>query len=139
VDEELFAAAGQLIAQHEGYRRFPYLDTAGVLTVGVGRNLHDVGISPDEAHYLLRNDMSVALTELRKYPWFDGLPLDARVALLDMMTNLGAPRFAEFEEMITAFRLGRLSHAAAAMLDSKWAQQVGERAIADAALVRNAV
>ena len=41
----------QLI-RDEGLRLFPYTDTVGKLTIGVGRNLTDAGISADEAEVL---------------------------------------------------------------------------------------
>ena len=33
-----------LLMKHEGVRNKPYEDTVGVLTIGVGRNLDDVGL-----------------------------------------------------------------------------------------------
>ena len=46
-----------LLRRHEGVRLKPYRDTVGKLTIGVGRNLDDVGITPDEATVLLRTDI----------------------------------------------------------------------------------
>ena len=37
---------------HEGSRLKPYRDTVGKLTIGIGRNLDDVGLSEDEVDYL---------------------------------------------------------------------------------------
>ena len=51
----------RLIAQlkvHEGVRDKVYLDTEGIETIGVGRNLKDKGLSEDEIDYLLQNDIS---------------------------------------------------------------------------------
>ncbi|HAC30701.1 MAG TPA: lysozyme, partial [Marinobacter hydrocarbonoclasticus] len=46
------------LKRHEGLRLKPYLDTASSprLTIGYGRNLEDVGISRDEADFMLDND-----------------------------------------------------------------------------------
>ena len=49
-------AKAQLV-RHEGLRLKPYRCTAGKLTIGVGRNLEDKGISQQEAYELLENDI----------------------------------------------------------------------------------
>ena len=38
----------ELLKKHEGIRSKPYKDTVGKITIGVGRNLDDVGLSNDE-------------------------------------------------------------------------------------------
>ena len=40
---------------HEGVEHMPYKDTVGKLTIGVGRNLDDRGLSDDEIDYILSN------------------------------------------------------------------------------------
>ena len=42
----------------EGLRLKPYVDTAGKLSIGVGRNLDDKGISKTEADFLLADDLN---------------------------------------------------------------------------------
>ena len=49
------ALISQLIID-EGIKLKPYTDSVGKLTIGVGRNLNDVGISEDEARFLLGNE-----------------------------------------------------------------------------------
>ena len=49
-----------LLERHEGRRAFPYLDTVGKLTIGVGRNLSDRGLSEDEIDLLLASDIAIA-------------------------------------------------------------------------------
>ena len=46
----------------EGLRLRPYRDSVGKLTIGVGRNLDDVGISNDEAMVLLDHDIEITIT-----------------------------------------------------------------------------
>ena len=43
------------LKRHEGLKLKPYKCTADKLTIGVGRNLEDVGISEEEAEMLLQN------------------------------------------------------------------------------------
>ena len=45
------------LVRHEGLRLKPYRCTAGKLTIGIGRNLDDCGISQTEAYLLLENDI----------------------------------------------------------------------------------
>ena len=118
-----------LLIRHEGMRHFPYTDAVGKWTIGVGRNLSDNGISTDEAIYLLQNDVNHALGVLRShYPWFSSLDASRQDALADMMFNLGGTRFAGFRDMIAALEQREFDTAAAAMLASQWAVQVGGRA-----------
>ena len=53
---DLDALKAQL-TRHEGLRLKPYRDTLGHLTIGVGRNLSEVGISEAEAIALLDADI----------------------------------------------------------------------------------
>ena len=47
----------QMLTLHEGVRLKPYLCTAGKTTIGVGRNLDDVGITREEADMMLDGDI----------------------------------------------------------------------------------
>lgn len=113
----------------EGIRLKPYRCTAGKLTIGVGRNLDDVGISVSEAHQLLDNDIAAAALSLdRNIGWWGDLPEPARRGLLNMAFNLGWPRLSKFKGMLAALQAGDFNLAAAEALDSQWATQVGARA-----------
>jgi len=122
----------------EGLRLKPYRDTVGKLTIGVGRNLDDVGITENEARYLLENDIGVAMAELdREAPWWRDLPEPAQRALVNMCFNLGWPRLSKFRNMLGALRNGVYGAAANEALDSRWAAQVGDRARRIADLYRS--
>lgn len=114
---------------HEGIRYHAYRDTVGKLTIGCGRNLDDVGITPDEALYLLRNDIARVQEELtRTFPWFVTLSeIRARV-LVDMCFNLGLAGLKTFRATLASLVAGDYVNAARLMLSSKWARQVGTRA-----------
>jgi len=116
------------LVDHEGLRLKPYMDTVGKLTIGVGRNLTDVGISPNEAMVLLSNDLDHAIADLRTFPWFDGLSRVRQRALIDMRLNLGPRGFRTFTNTIAHIAAGRYTSAAAGMRASKWARQTGRRA-----------
>ena len=119
----------QLI-RHEGFRQHPYKDSVGILTVGVGRNLKDVGISEDEAKYLLQNDIKTARDELlKRYPAFNTMTQVRQDVLINMVFNIGIARFQKFKNMIKALIEQDYVRASEEMLDSLWAKQVGKRAI----------
>lgn len=118
-----------LIIYHEGLELKPYRCTAGHLTIGIGRNLDDRGITEDEARFLCQNDVDIVEQELtRKFPFIVGFD-DVRIrVLLDMAFNLGVPRLSAFSNMWAALEEGDFKQAAVEMLDSRWARQVGRRA-----------
>ena len=118
-----------MLVDHEGMRRKPYRCTAGKLTIGVGRNLDDRGISPDEAMYMLANDIKDARRELSAaFPWFDKLDDVRQAVLIDMHVNLGLSRLQGFRNTLALIGVGKYEAAAQEMLDRKWAEQVGRRA-----------
>jgi lysozyme len=118
-----------MLVDHEGMRRKPYRCTAGKLTIGVGRNLDDRGISPDEAMYMLANDIRDSRSELSAaFPWFDKLDEVRQAVLIDMCVNLGLSRLQGFRNTLSLIGVGKYEAAAQEMLNSKWAEQVGRRA-----------
>lgn len=114
---------------HEGVRSKPYTDTVGKLSIGVGRNLTDNGLSADEIDYLLANDIAKAEAEARALvPSMHSLDSVRREVLIELAFNMGRPRLAGFKQMLAAVERKDFARAAAEMLDSKWATQVGNRA-----------
>ncbi len=126
----------KLIIKHEGFKTKPYVDTVGKITIGVGRNLEDVGLSRREVMMLLENDIYRCEKEANTFPWFKSLPLAKQDAIISMLFNMGLTRFMGFKKMIAALEAGDYHQAASEMLDSKWAQQVGHRAVELAVLMR---
>jgi lysozyme len=118
----------QLI-RDEGLRLFPYKDTVGVLTIGVGRNLEARGISHATAEQMLDEDIAVHSAELlKRHPWVADLDPVRRGVLENMSFNLGVAGLSSFKLTLQAVRDGDYHLAAARMLLSKWAHQVGNRA-----------
>lgn len=112
-----------LLKRDEGERLKPYRCTAGKLTIGVGRNLEDTGISQDESDYLLANDISRVTVEITRHlPWALKLD-DARFnVLLSMVFQMGMGGVMRFKKFLTALQMGDYTKASIEMLDSKWAQ-----------------
>ena len=122
----------QLIAdltRDEGLRLKPYKDTVGKTTIGIGRNLDDVGITKAEAEYLLENDIDKVAAQLTaRLPWWQGLDEPRQRAVANMAFNLGIDGLLKFTATLAALRAGDNKAAAYHALNSKWAEQVGARA-----------
>lgn len=112
----------------EGRKTKPYRDTVGKLSIGVGRNLDDVGVRPDEIALMLENDIAEAERAARSLVNFDDLSDVRKAVVVNMAFNMGAAVLARFVNTLRAINEGRFGDAADGMLASKWAQQVGARA-----------
>ena len=139
----------KLIA-HEGLRLQVYKDSLGIATIGIGRNLEDRGITPEElewmdipnmdtiyqygiseadAMYLAQNDVQIVEQELlRAHPCVENLDAVRQLVLVDMAFNMGVPRLGKFKKMWAAIHENNFDEAAKEMLDSRWANQVKSRA-----------
>lgn len=117
------------LIEEEGMKLKPYRCPAGKLTIGVGRNLEDKGLSNEEALFLLQNDIIEAVKELKKaFLFFDSLNETRQIVLIDMCFNLGINGLKKFKKMIKALENKDFSLASKEMLSSCWAKQVGARA-----------
>lgn len=117
------------LRRDEGVRLKPYTDTVGKLTIGVGRNLTDKGISDDEATLLLQDDVAEVTSALTAaLSWLATLDDARKGVLVNLAFNLGVAGLLAFHNTLTALQAGDWTTAAAQLLDSKWAGQVGARA-----------
>lgn len=118
----------QLI-RDEGVRLKPYHDTIGKLTIGVGRNLTDRGIRQSEAYFMLQNDINEVEHDLNiALPWLSKLDNTRKFALVNMAFNMGIGGLVSFHKTLSLVEEGDYDGAAVAMLQSRWASQVGDRA-----------
>ncbi len=149
------AEAVQRLCLHEGIRLQPYRCPRGYLTIGIGRNLESnpldreeikilgrsnlsAGITRQEAFFLLRRDIQRVFKECRqKIPFFSGLDDERQYVLLDMAFNLGFSGLLKFKKMLGAMATGNYNQAAAQLLNSRYAAQVGDRALRLAQTLRN--
>jgi len=122
-----------MLKRHEGVETHAYECSEGKITVGVGRNIDQaggMGLSDDEIDYLLQNDVERVVKELAaEYPWFSDLDDVRRDAMVDISFNLGATRLRLFKRALAAMETGNYKEAATEFLDSRWAKQVGSRAL----------
>ena len=119
----------QLI-KDEALRLRPYECSAGKLTIGVGRNLEDKGITEEEATHLLQNDLAQCWDELvSNFSWFERLNTYRQEVLINMCFNLGISRLKTFRKALNAMEHEDWKEAALQMMDSRWAKQVNSRAV----------
>ncbi|MFB3816155.1 MAG: glycoside hydrolase family protein [Candidatus Methylomirabilales bacterium] len=125
-----------MLIRHEGRRRRLYRCTAGKWSIGIGRNLEDVGLSDDEVEYLFANDLRRIRGELlAAFPWVATLDPVRQDALLDM-AFMGVGTLRGFTKFLGALQAKDYLTASAEMLQSKWADQVGDRARELAAMIQ---
>lgn len=115
----------------EGLRLTPYICTEGKLTIGYGRNLDSIGITEEEANAMLLTDLVRAEADARVFVGAVWPELsDVRQAvLINMSLNLGLTRLSKFIRFRASLQSQDWTAAAAEMLDSRWANQVGRRAM----------
>lgn len=120
----------KLLIKHEGLKLKIYQDSVGKWTIGCGRNLSDIGITEDEADLMLMNDIDRSIYDLNFHlPWWQTLDPVRQMVMVDMTFNLGIFGLLTFKNMLAATKVGDYTEAARHLLQSKYAEQVGERAI----------
>lgn len=125
-----------MLIRQEGLKLKPYRDSVGKLTIGVGRNLEDVGINEQESMLMLDNDIARSVTDAHTFQWFHTLDSVRQDVLVDMIFNIGLQRVHGFVKMLAALADGNWEIAANELLDSKYAHQVGNRALELAKMIR---
>lgn len=132
----------QDIKRDEKCRLESYQDGEGVWTIGWG---HTAEVGPGQvctqvqADLWLEQDFSIAEEALNFHaPWWRASPGSVRRGLVNMSFNLGWPRLSRFVHMLRALWNLEYEKAATEALNSKWDQQVGQRADRVAALFREA-
>ena len=123
------------LINHEGKKNKVYLDSMGIETCGVGRNLRDVGLSEDEIMYLLNNDIDRVENQLDTYfPWWRDKHELVRRMLISFVFNVGIGTARKFLKMMKAIEDDNYVDAVKELLynsegkPSKYYIQVGRRA-----------
>ena len=121
------------IKQYEGFSPKPYLCPAGALTIGYGFNIDENPLPLFVAEKWLEEFVLECIRDLVSlFPKFCEFSTKRKVGLIDMRYNLGPKRFRSFKKLIAAILAGDWTEAQLQALDSKWARDVGRRAIVDA-------
>ena len=121
----------EALKREEGFSAHAYLCSENRLTIGYGRNVDElggIGISPDEADLLLRNDIDRTIQECEQWDWFRDLQPSQQSVLIQLCFQLGYPRLTKFKRMLAALAEQDYETAADELLDSRFAEQVPRRA-----------
>ena len=143
-DSQMTVLAKRL-AQEEGERLAAYLDTVGILTVGIGHNckakpvpgVDKAGdrITPEQEQELFAADVQEACKELDAYlPWWRELDEGRQCVMLDLCFNLGIKTLMAFHHTLAHVKAGiddSAFYATAAddLQHSAWHAQVKGRAV----------
>jgi len=126
----------QLI-KHEGVEYTLYKCPADQWTLGVGRNVQSRGISHETAMQMLDEDIDICINELQQtVSYWDDLPERVKEALINLCFNMGISRLMAFKKTFGYLREGMYEKAADELLESRYANQVGQRAIDVANMIR---
>ena len=122
------SAVKTLLSHHEGRRHRPYFCTGNKRTIGVGWNMTDNPLPPDiqaflDKHGYITDDMIDTLLDIsvkratldcqRLFPDFDDFTENRRLALVDLMFNMGRTQISkEFPSFCKAVNRGDWQRAA---------------------------
>jgi len=132
------------LKRHEGYRSQCYKCTAGHNTIGYGYNLdanplhltsielkhyYQNGITKEDAERLLILMVNQTAKDIHEaLPWWSKVPGERQDVLINMAYNMGVKGVLAFKQTLNNVMNGNYILAADEMLDSQWAEQVGDRA-----------
>ena len=130
----------QQLMVDEGVVYEVYLDHLGLPTVGIGHLIlesdqehgEEVGtsVSVERCEELFMQDLGIAISEcvvLYGDDW-EGFPEEVQEILVNMLFNMGRPRLTQFKKMNAAIAEGDWQTASVEGRDSRWYNQVGNRA-----------
>lgn len=117
------------LSRTEGRRNRPYVDTVGKLTIGVGHNLTDKGLSDKMIDNIFVEDITQAEIDAETIPVYQKLDPIRQTVIIDMVFNMGLNEVTKFQKTLGYLSRGDYDGAADEMLLSTWARQVGRRAV----------
>lgn len=123
----------------EGCEYQIYLDHLGLPTFGIGHLVTEddeehglevgTAVSENRVREAFESDIEITVDECQRLyeDWVD-FPDEVQLILANMMFNMGRPRLSQFKNMKAAVDERDWDRAADEMIDSKWYQQVTNRA-----------
>ena len=123
----------------EGVKYEIYNDHLGYATFGIGHLIFEgdeehgkpvgTAVSEERVNAIFEEDVQKYISESKKvFPNLDDLPETAQQVIVNMCFNMGAPRLSQFKKFIAGVNRADWPTAAIEMMDSRWANQVGDRA-----------
>jgi len=125
---EMVAKLRRSLILHEGMKNYPYVDTEGNITIGIGYNISARGLDDEWINTQYNKDVNFFYNRLYEdFDWFKTLNLDRQIVLVDM-AFMGYKHFCSFKKMIDALSRGDYFIASKEMLDSEWGRKFSGRA-----------
>ena len=127
------------LADDEGCKYLIYLDHLNLPTFGIGHLITEADpefgepigteVSEERVRKAFNLDVAVTIDECKVlYDDFDDLPEEAQLVICNMMFNMGRPRLSKFKGMKAGVDSRDWNKAADEMVDSRWHDQVPNRA-----------
>ncbi len=142
MDEYTMSPSKKGTKDYEGFRDVVYKDTEGYDTIGYGHKLtseeiasglYSRGITKEAAEMLFDKDKLRETEQFyRSNPWAESMPNEVREVMDDMSFNMGGSWLDSWGDTKVALQEGNYKVAAKNIMDSKYASQVGQRAIDNA-------
>lgn len=139
-----FNRIAKQIDDDEGFKSSPYLDTAGVWTIGIGTT-HIAGkavtsdtpsVTRSEAEYHRNAHIFQSMLDAQaSVSCFETLPTACQEVLVMMAYQLGISRFRGFKRFISAICAQDFRVAAAELRNSKWYRQTTSRVERHASII----
>jgi GH24 family phage-related lysozyme (muramidase) len=156
------AATKKMIMDHEGVVNYPYKDSKGLWTIGVGHLIGDgkklppeyeayknnggpfdkknnktPAMTNEQIQKLFEEDYAKHKTMAMKTPGWDLANETGQAAMIDLAYNLGGTWYKSWPKTSKALADGNFDAAAEGLKDSKWYTQVKGRAVKIVDMIRN--
>ncbi len=118
-----------LLIEHEGIKKYAYLDSKGYLTIGIGFCIDEklkCGLSIDECMMILRSRIRALKKELSRYDWYNKQDDVRKEVVIELAYNMGIPKLLDFKKFIAAMDDRQVVLAAKELVNSLWYEQVGK-------------
>lgn len=118
-----------VLTSDENRKKYPYFDSRGKITIGIGWNLTDNGLPDEVIDYLYELGVHRAKETLDSLlPSWKELDEVRQNVLINMAFNLGYAKLSTFKKMFGYLKEKNYNLASAEMVNSLWRSQVGHRA-----------
>ena len=108
----------------------PYPDSVGKITIGIGHNLTDDGLTLNQVEGIFHDDLPEAQDDLQRVlPWTVALSPARHEVFVELVFNLGITDLSQFHTFLNLAQAGDWDHASADLMTTKWASQVKSRAV----------
>ena len=125
------------IKEHEGFMSTVYQCTEGHDTIGFGFKVADLELDLDLAEEILVRKLEHLIRRVKnRFSWVNDAPYEIQDVIYNMCYQMGVSGFSKFKKTIQYLADKNYDKASKEMLDSRWARQTPNRAIALSNIVK---